>query len=726
MLKNLVIKVLVGCLMMSLSLMAELFEPYYIDNGDGTSTYVTNFNISGNYSTIGITGGANVYLNGDVNVTGNVNISGGSLSLDGNTLTVAGNLDHGGGNLHGGILIVNNGTLIVEGDYNLTRGTTYGSELKMLSTSDYIKVYGNFSMNSGLDHSTKLTAGTLEVEGNFTQLGVSTNFNTSGTHRVLLSGTQQQVISFEDPGLTKSHFNILEVTNNTPNNIVFDPATVAIIDELIWDIATIEMVALDITDTDLFLPQNTIINLEAGGAVSISGSELNLAGHDLTVNGDLNITGGTLDLNNGTLTVAGNLNHGGGNLHGGILIVNNGTLIVEGDYNLTRGTTYGSELKMLSTSDYIKVYGNFSMNSGLDHSTKLTAGTLEVEGNFTQLGVSTNFNTSGTHRVLLSGTQQQVISFEDPGLTKSHFNILEIDNASPEGVIFVTAVVVLDSITANSCTVPLVLDDVTYGTLNLDGSCTPLSLLIPDTTKFFANESGVIGERTYNTDLTYIGSITSTDGTTSLVSGTYTIEGDILTLSRTSPSTSILVLTYQGEDAGVLTFDLSIDGGAVSQTYSYETAEARDTSDMDLDAFTDIEEYQAGTDALDASDNSLTVAIMNKTTYFLNTTGTIGDRHYVDDNTYTGNILPTSGEAFAVDGVYVISGKTLTLTRVSPSASTLVFTYLSIDAGVTSFDLSINGGDVTQSYLYDTEQERDDAIPSSGGVSPALIMYLLN
>jgi hypothetical protein len=48
-----------------------------------------------------------------------------------------------------------------------------------------------------------LTAGVLELKGNFTQKStyqyVSGNFYTKTNHKVILSGSQLQTVSFEDP-----------------------------------------------------------------------------------------------------------------------------------------------------------------------------------------------------------------------------------------------------------------------------------------------------------------------------------------------------------------------------------------------------------------------------------------------------------------------------------------------------------------------------------------------
>jgi len=41
-----------------------------------------------------------------------------------------------------------------------------------------------------------------------------------------------------------------------------------------------------------------------------------------------------------------------------------------------------------------------------------------------------------------------------------------------------------------------------------------------------------------------------------------------------------------------------------------------------------------------------------------------------------------------------------------------------------SFTLFIDDGTEEQTYFYDTEQERDEAIPKN--VNPAIILYLLN
>ncbi|MDO6721635.1 hypothetical protein Q4575_19755, partial [Psychrosphaera sp. 1_MG-2023] len=164
---------------------------------------------------------------------------------------------------------------------------------------------------------------------------------------------------------------------------------------------------------------------------------------DHTINGDVLLKGKTLNLNGRSLTIKGNLIHSGGNL-----LVNNGRLEVEGDYRIQKpdtesetGYTYSSGvLRMENVDDYILVHGDFVMDSrygGFDtHSSSsyyiyngdwLTAGTLELKGDLTQLSTSTtdtvsyleryypheNFQATVSHKVILSGESKQVISFED-------------------------------------------------------------------------------------------------------------------------------------------------------------------------------------------------------------------------------------------------------------------------------------------------------------------------
>ena len=148
--------------------------------------------------------------------------------------------------------------------------------------------------------------------------------------------------------------------------------------------------------------------------------------------------------------------------------------------------------------------------------------------------------------------------------------------------------------------------------------------------------------------------------------------------------------------------------------------------DVDGDGYTNLEEYTAGTDPQDPSSSAFSLSIEGQTKYFLNTTGAIGVRTYDADGTYTGStILISGGTPLAIEGTYTIVGNVLTLDRVTPDLVNSVLTYLSEDAGVMSFNIFIEGGAESQTYFYDTAEERDAAIPSSG-VSPAVIMYLLN
>ncbi|WP_373031144.1 immunoglobulin-like domain-containing protein [Sulfurovum sp.] len=103
-----------------------------------------------------------------------------------------------------------------------------------------------------------------------------------------------------------------------------------------------------------------------------------------------------------------------------------------------------------------------------------------------------------------------------------------------------------------------------------------LLTLLEGQTKYFANSLGGTGFRTYATDGNYTGSVTLADGTTFATSGTYDIVDNILTINRASPSPSTLVLTYLGEQAGGLGFDITVDGGPVFQVISFATESERD------------------------------------------------------------------------------------------------------------------------------------------------------
>jgi hypothetical protein len=190
-------------------------------------------------------------------------------------------------------------------------------------------------------------------------------------------------------------------------------------------------------------------------AMTVSYMDWKLSNNEI-ITGDLKLDGSQIDLNGKTLTVEGNLIQSYGTMN-----VNGGTLVVKGDYRIQKATTTsgtttysysGGILKMVNASDKVTVEGNFVTLSGTDHFTYLSAGVLEVKGDFTQLatdsydvnyrGETSNFKTNGTHKVILSGTAKQTVSFDSPYIDNSHFTILEITNSSADGVVFATKIVV--------------------------------------------------------------------------------------------------------------------------------------------------------------------------------------------------------------------------------------------------------------------------------------------
>lgn len=97
-------------------------------------------------------------LNEDEIYTGDLNLSTGTLDLNGHKLTITGNLIHSGGTI-----LVNGGELEIQGDYRIQTlngedYTTSAGILNMTNETDTVRVLGDFVMQSTKSHKDKLTA----------------------------------------------------------------------------------------------------------------------------------------------------------------------------------------------------------------------------------------------------------------------------------------------------------------------------------------------------------------------------------------------------------------------------------------------------------------------------------------------------------------------------------------------------------------------------------------
>lgn len=335
------------------------------------------------------------------------------LNVNGYTITVKNDLYIGNGTLY-----VNGGNIYVENNFNqksTNSSYSYGY-LKMINPNDYISVNGDYYCYAYYNHEGYLTDGVLEVKGNFTQERYSSpyNFYSNGTHKVILNGENKQTISFDS---IESCFNVLDVQNFSSEGIVFTtPVTI-----------------------------NTL-NRNGCNVVFASGEQSGwILNEDEIYTGDLNLSIGTLDLNGHKLTITGNLIHSGGTV-----LVNGGELEVQGDYRIQtlNGEDYTTStgiLNMTNDTDTVRVLGDFVMQSTKLHKDKLTAGTLEIGGNLTQLsgGSYQNFYTSDAHTVILNGEKKQTVKIANNSQSNSRINSLKILNTSADGVTFADSIYVV-------------------------------------------------------------------------------------------------------------------------------------------------------------------------------------------------------------------------------------------------------------------------------------------
>ena len=377
-------------------------------------------------------------LEADEEITGDMILSGGTLDLNGHSLTVGGNLTH-----TDGTITVNGGSLNILGDYKIQSAAGGGSNgvLNMTNEADMVTVSGSFVMQSTKSHQGLLTAGTLTVGGDFTQKnGSYSNFFTSGNHTTVFNGEEKQTVTLQYSNSGYSHFNNLQLKNTSAAGIELK--------QNIWVSGVLSNENSVFTKNKIYLASTGTLengtwdgNLCVDEKRTLSGDEtingtLYLTSGTLSLNGNtlsvenLSLSGGTLDLGGGTLKVSGNVTQTSGTMN-----VNGGQLLIDGDYSFPSDRANYGYLKMTTANSYVLVGGDFTAGQNYSHKGYLTEGVLEVKGNFTQITNSSgqNFSASGNHKVILSGEGKQVVTFDSQ---QSQFNILEISKSLDKGYQF--------------------------------------------------------------------------------------------------------------------------------------------------------------------------------------------------------------------------------------------------------------------------------------------------
>ncbi len=379
-------------------------------------------------------------LEEDLNYNGNFNLFGDELNLNGHTLTVSGDFLQASGSvdINGGTLVVegsyiqekgeldiNGGSVTIKGDYRMQKregeqgNYTYSeaeSNLNMKDENDKLLIYGDFVVESSLTHYLLMYEGITEVKGNITIMDCTTwgDVYSYRNHITLLSGDEKQIVDI-DSDLDVSGFKIensseegVEFTNYTYIKDYFETNDAKIQGKL--RIKSSAVFKGEVYNGDLYIDGAISDDLQVNGDLVVS--------NYLLIEGDVNVAGEVRS--NGPLYIQGELS-----VEENFYLYNN-IEMRGGKLNIIGDALFESCCgKMTNSTDYIYVGGNLTYTG--DSSDYLTNGIIEVGGDLT---INSGFSASGSHKVILSGTELQTINVAQG----QSFNILELQNYSEEGV----------------------------------------------------------------------------------------------------------------------------------------------------------------------------------------------------------------------------------------------------------------------------------------------------
>ncbi|MBR4765560.1 MAG: hypothetical protein IK085_02220 [Clostridia bacterium] len=299
------------------------------------------------------------------------------------------------GSFSAGSLEMNSATITVNGDASI-------SNLVMQNADDYLLVNGDLSVynggilndgngNNNSYYCQMLSAGTVEVKGNFT----ADYYYESGTHRTVLSGDSTQTVHFDNPADSHLENFILENSDiyfngEIPDWTLSEDTTITNENDLLFH-NNLDLNGYTLTAAG-YIHCNSLIG--SGGNVNANGglwaSSIYDLGGNCIVNGDLYVDN-NIEFNNSSLTVNGNAD-----IHG---------------------------LVMQNADDYLLVNGDCYINNYNTSYDSLSAGTVEIKGNFN----ATYYYESGSHRTVLSGDSTQTVHFDNP--PDSHLENFILENS---------------------------------------------------------------------------------------------------------------------------------------------------------------------------------------------------------------------------------------------------------------------------------------------------------
>lgn len=329
-------------------------------------------------------------------VVNNLTIKSGTLNLNGYKMVVLEECK-----ISGGKLWFNGGTLEVGANFTATNR----SIVVMENANDYLKIDGNILLSNSADNDNKYTNGVIEVKGDV-RFSLGGNFRASSYHKIICTGYTKQEIFVSESNTV----NILELNNYSNEGVNFQ--NYFTINELI----------------------DNGCKYTYGGIEGNHGFSLE---EDMVIEDSVYLTDGRIELNGHMLVIKGDLVQAAG-----VIDVQGGSLIIEGDYRqqtISNTGTYeagNALLVMTNPSDVVNVHGGFYCDTKVDTRGYLSDGQMIIGGDFEVIGSKkgSGFIPEGNHKVVLNGTEKQVIKIKSDDWNYSYIQNIEIMNSSEEGI----------------------------------------------------------------------------------------------------------------------------------------------------------------------------------------------------------------------------------------------------------------------------------------------------